>query len=57
MENRSQVRDVKLLCLVEKNLADLAWRGCRLDKITMSRYLRKLIIEDLKLRGLLQEEA
>jgi len=56
MENRSQIRNVKLICAIEQNLADLAWRACRLDNIRMSRYLRKLIIEDLKLRGLIQEE-
>lgn len=55
MENRSQVkRNVQLICNVEQNVADLAWRSARLDSTTMSNYLRTLIVADLSARGLLE---
>jgi hypothetical protein len=52
MRNRS----VQLICNAEKDLSDLAWAVVKSESMSMSTYLRALVIADLKARGLLTQE-
>ena len=49
-------RSVQLICNVEQELASLAWTITRDQNLTMSSYLRTLIIKDLKARDVISQE-
>jgi hypothetical protein len=52
----SRNKTIQLICNSEKLISDLAWQVSRDENLSMSAYIRRLIISDLKRREILTQD-